>query len=259
MRKTITATLLILLTTLVSCGTFCNAGKKGKSQHYTVNGVSFKMVAVEGGTFTMGSAEGAAGAEKDEFPAHKVTVDDFYIAETEVTQELWVAVMGSNPSGYTDDALLPVESVTWVDCQNFINKLNELTGNSFRLPTEAEWEYAARGGKYSKNNFYCGSDTLANVGWYKDNSGERPQKIKQLAPNELGLYDMSGNIWEWCNDWYSDYIAEETKNPKGAEEGRTRVVRGGCWLMDENICRPADRSSAAPRGSGCIVGLRLAM
>ena len=259
MKNIITVALPILLITLVSCCTLHCTTKKENSRYYTVNGVKFKMIAIDGGTFVMGSEESAEGAEKDEFPAHKVTVDNFYIGETEVTQELWVAVMGNNPSGYTDDALLPVESVTWVDCQNFISKMNELTGTTFRLPTEAEWEYAARGGKHSKKSIYSGSDTLANVGWYKDNSGARPQKVKQLAPNELGLYDMSGNIWEWCNDWYAEYSAGEAKNPQGAEEGRTRVVRGGCWLMDENICRPADRSSAAPRGSGCIVGLRLAM
>ena len=257
MKNIIPTLLLSLLLATISCSTISNNGKI-KYKNYTVNGVEFRMIAIDGGTFTMGSAEGAAGAEKDEFPAHKVTVDNYFLAETEVTQELWTAVMGNNPSGYTDDALLPVESVTWVDCQNFIGKLNELTGASFRLPTEAEWEYAARGGKHSKGYIYCGSDTLAHVGWYKENAGERPHKVKQLAPNELGLYDMSGNIWEWCSDWHAEYSADDANNPQGPQEGRTRVVRGGCWLMDAPICRPADRSSGAPRGGGCIVGLRLA-
>lgn len=255
-RNLFIVTLGILLVTLVSCNTL-NKGVNIKS--YTVNGVTFKMIGVKGGSFSMGSAEGAAGAEKDEYPVHKVTVGNFYIAETEVTQELWTAVMGSNPSGYTDDAQLPVESVTWFDCLDFIEKLNELTGATFRLPTEAEWEYAARGGLYSKGFLYSGSDTLANVGWYKDNAKERPQKVKQLAPNELGLYDMSGNIWEWCNDWLGDYTAEEVDNPQGAQEGRLRVMRGGCWLVDAVLCRSADRCSGAPRGGGCIAGLRLAM
>ena len=259
MKKTTIATLTLLLATLASCVTVSHKERKENPRNYTVNGVTFKMIAIEGGTFTMGSAEGCPGAEKDELPAHKVTVDSYFLAETEVTQELWTAVMGSNPSGYTDDPQLPVESVTWDDCQNFIGKLNALTGASFRLPTEAEWEYAARGGKRAKNHLYSGSDTLSTVGWYKENAGERPHKVKQLAPNELGLYDMSGNIWEWCNDWYTDYSADEANNPQGPQEGKTRVVRGGCWLMDAAICRPADRSSGAPRGCGCIVGLRLAM
>ena len=245
----------LLLLVLVSC----SGNKDVNVKEYTVNGVKFKMIAVEGGTFVMGSAENAPGAESDEFPAHKVTVGNFNLAETEVTQELWMAVMGNNPSGYTDDAQLPVESVTWVDCQQFISKLNEITGDSFRLPTEAEWEYAAKGGNRSKGYLYCGSDTLANVGWYKDNAEERPHNVKLLAPNELGLYDMSGNIWEWCSDWHGNYTAEDAIAPQGAAEGKTRVVRGGSWLVDAAICRPADRSSGAPRGGGCIVGLRLAL
>lgn len=244
----------LLLFVLVSC----TDNNKVNVKEYTANGVSFKMIAVDGGTFIMGSPENAPGSESDEYPAHKVTVSSFYLAETEVTQELWTAVMGNNPSGYTDDAQLPVESVTWDDCQQFIAKLNEITGDSFRLPTEAEWEYAARGGNCSKGYLYCGSDTLANVGWYKDNSEERPHKVKQLAPNELGLYDMSGNIWEWCSDWMGDYTAVDAVDPQGAAEGRSRIVRGGSWLVDAAICRPADRSSGAPRGGGCIVGLRLA-
>lgn len=237
----------------------CIKDKHIDYKYYTVNGVEFKMIAIKGGTFSMGSVKGAFGAEDDEYPQHKVTVSDFYLAETEVTQELWTAVMGNNPSGYTDDAQLPVESVTWDDCQRFLTELNKLTDGAFRLPTEAEWEYAARGGNCSKGFLYSGSDTLANVGWYKDNANERPHKVKQLAPNELGLYDMSGNIWEWCNDWEGQYPSEEVVNPQGPQEGRARIVRGGSWLVDAAICRPADRSSGAPRGGGCIVGLRLAL
>ena len=244
----------LLLLVLVSC----SGNKDVNVKEYTVNGVTFKMIAVEGGTFVMGSAENAPGAESDEYPAHKVTVGNFNLAETEVTQELWMAVMGNNPSGYTDDAQLPVESVTWVDCQQFISKLNEITGDSFRLPTEAEREYAATGGPPSKGHLPRGNHTLANVGWYKDNAEERPHKVKLLAPNELGLYDMSGNIWEWCSDWHGNYTAEDAVDPQGAAEGKTRVVRGGSWLVDAAICRPADRSSGAPRGGGCIVGFRLA-
>ena len=249
----ITTAALCLSALLVGCTQSTNIKK------YSVNGVDFNIVSVEGGTFTMGSAEGAEGAEKDEYPAHIVTVDNFGIGETEVTQELWKAVMGNNPSGYTDMSQLPVESVTWFDCQTFIEKLNELTGEKFRMPTEAEWEYAARGGKHSKGYIYSGSDTLSLVGWYKENGGERPQPVKMKRPNELGLYDMSGNMWEWCSDWYDTYSADAQVNPQGPSEGRSRVVRGGSWLIDAPLCRPADRSFGAPRGGGCIVGLRLAM
>ena len=263
MKKSIFITFLgLLLTVFASCSVVSKATKERASivsKSYTVNGVTFKMIEVKGGSFMMGSAQDAFGAESDEFPMHKATVDDFHIAETEVTQELWLAVMGSNPSGYTDNAQLPVESVTWFDCQNFIEKLNQLTGEKFRMPTEAEWEYAARGGRNSKGYLYSGSDTLAIVGWYKDNAEERPHKVKQLVPNELGIYDMSGNIWEWCSDWQADYTAEDAINPQGPEQGRTRIVRGGSWLVDAAVCRSADRSSGAPRGGGCIVGLRLAM
>lgn len=249
----ITTATLCLSALLVGCTQSTNIKK------YSVNGVDFNIVSVEGGTFTMGSAEGAEGAENDEYPAHIVTVDNFGIGETEVTQELWKAVMGNNPSGYTDMSQLPVESVTWFDCQTFIEKLNELTGEKFRMPTEAEWEYAARGGKHSKGYIYSGSDTLSLVGWYKENGGERPQPVKMKRPNELGLYDMSGNMWEWCNDWYDTYSTDAQVNPQGPSEGRSRVVRGGSWLIDAPLCRPADRSFGAPRGGGCIVGLRLAM
>ena len=250
-----TATLLVLLATLVSCNTLNNSVN---SKMYTVNGVIFRMIEVKGGSFSMGSAEGAADAEKDEYPVHKVTVDNFYMAETEVTQELWVAVMGSNPSGYTDDAQLPVESVTWFDCLDFIEKLNELTGATFRLPTEAEWEYAARGGQRSKGFLYSGSDTLANVGWYKDNAEERTQKVMQLAPNELGLYDMSGNVWEWCSDWYGSYSSSPQTNPEGPSKGEYRVLRGGSWDIYARYCRVDNRFYSTPGRRDNYCGLRLA-
>lgn len=247
------------LTIIIAAIAFTGCEKqKANISEYTVNGVKFNMIAVEGGTFAMGDTATAHGAEADEAPTHKVTVDNFKIGETEVTQELWSAVMGSNPSGYQDNPLLPVESVSWHNCQEFIKKLNELTGEKFRLPTEAEWEYAARGGKMSKGYLYSGSDSIGIVAWYADNAQNRPQPVKQKQPNELGIYDMSGNIWEWCHDIYGKYSSEECTNPTGPAEGHTRVLRGGCWLVDAPICRPADRSFGAPKSSGCIGGMRLA-
>lgn len=254
-KKIITTTLLCIGIILTGCNTNFNSSVK----KYTVNGVEFNMISVEGGTFTMGSTESTKDAEADEYPAHSVTISDFQIGETEVTQELWTAVMGKNPSGYNNDPQLPVESMNWFEAQSFIEKLNQLTGEQFRMPTEAEWEYAARGGNKSKGYLYSGSDTLSNVGWYKDNAEECPKPVKTKQPNELGLYDMSGNLWEWCSDWYGKYTPEESIDPQGPTEGHSRVLRGGSWLIDAPLCRPEDRSFGAPKGGGCIVGMRLAI
>lgn len=244
--------LSIVLVIITACNT------KESKKEFTVNGVTFTMVNVEGGTFTMG-ANDEPGCQDNEKPEHSVTVDDFLIGETEVTQELWNAVMGNNPSGFKNSPLHPVESVNWFECCDFIAKLNELTGENFRMPTEAEWEYAARGGNKSKGFLYCGSDSIADVAWYKDNSENITHPVKEKQPNELGLYDMSGNVWEWCNDWFGEYSAEAVTNPTGAQDGRNRIMRGGSWLIEPALCRPADRDSGSPKGGGCIVGLRLAL
>ena len=168
---------------------------------FEVNGVKFRMIAVEGGSFMMGATpEQGDDARENEKPAHKVTVDDFFIGETEVTQKLWFAVMGNNPSYFQDDeGNRPVENVSWNDAQVFVKKLNEITGQQFRLPFEAEWEYAARGGKKSTNKKYAGSDNLDEVAWHVDNAGSQTHPVARKLPNELGLYDMSGNMWEWCD------------------------------------------------------------
>ena len=225
----------------------------------TVNGVSFKMVAVGGGTFTMGAtSEQGSDAYSDESPTHSVTLSDFAIGETEVTQELWKAVMGSNPS-YFSGTNLPVETVSWYDCQTFISKLNNLTGKNFRLPTEAEWEYAARGGNKSKGYKYAGSHTLGDVAWYYGNSSSKTHPVKQKQANELGLYDMSGNVWEWCQDWYGSYGSSAQTNPTGPTSGYYRVIRGGSWISDARDCRVSSRGNTTPTNTYNFLGLRLAL
>ena len=224
----------------------------------TVNGVSFNMVRVDGGTFTMGAtAEQGSDAFSDEKP-HQVTLSTYSIGETEVTQALWQAVMGSNPSNFKGDQR-PVEKVSWDDCQTFIQKLNQLTGRKFRLPTEAEWEYAARGGNKSRGYKYSGSNTISAVAWYDDNSSSSTHDVKTKQANELGLYDMSGNVWEWCQDWYGDYSSGAQTNPTGALRGSRRVFRGGGWISGARYCRVAIRDYFAPDYRHHSLGLRLAL
>ena len=220
-----------------------------------VKGVSFDMIMVEGGTFTMGAtSEQGNDAFDDENPAHKVTLSDYYIGETEVTQALWQAVMGSNPSSIKGNSN-PVEFVFWNDCQKFIRKLNSLTGRTFRLPTEAEWEFAARGGNESKGYKYSGSNSIDNVVWYDGNSSA----VKTKSPNELGIYDMSGNVYEWCQDWYGSYSSNAQTNPKGPSNGSDRVLRGGSWDYNARHCRVSDRNHCSPRYSCSNYGLRLVL
>ena len=227
---------------------------------FTVNGVSFDMVKVEGGTFTMGATAEQTGVFGDEKPTHQVTLPSYYIGKTEVTQELWQAVMGSNPSNFTGTNL-PVEKVSWDDCKTFIAKLNALTGKNFRLPTEAEWEFAARGGNKSRGYKYCGSNTLSDVAWYVDNSDNKTHPVAAKAPNELGIYDMSGNVLEWCNDWYSSsyYTSESQTNPTGPDSGSSRVRRGGSWNSSENTCRVSYRGNNTPSFRYNYLGLRLCL
>lgn len=192
-------------------------------------------------------------------PVHKVTLTKgYYIGETEVTQELWTAVMGSNPSCFTGNMQRPVEMVSFNDCQTFISKLNELTGETFRLPTEAQWEYAARGGNKSKGYIYSGSNTLDDVAWYSSNSSYTTHPVKTKAPNELGIYDMSGNVWEWCSDWYGSYSSAAQTDPTGPSTGSLRVKRGGSWNYNSLHCRVAYRYHNTPTGIDFHHGLRLA-
>ena len=228
------------------------------NQTFTVNGVSFTMIAVEGGTFQMGAtSEQGSDAESDEKPVHSVTLSDYYIGETEVTQELWTAVMGNNPSYYKGNNK-PVEQVSWNDCQKFITKLNQLTGKNFRLPTEAEWEYAARGGKKSLGYKYSGSDIAGVVARYEGNSGSKTHDVKTKQANELGIYDMSGNVYEWCQDWYGSYSSSSQTNPTGPSSGSYRVYRGGSWYGSAGRCRVSYRNYY-PIGSNNYLGLRLSL
>ena len=204
--------------------------------------------------------EQGSDAEDDEKPAHSVTLSSYYIGKTEVTQELWQAVMGNNPSRFKGNRK-PVECVSWDDCQTFISKLNSLTGKKFRLPTEAEWEFAARGGIKSQGYKYSGSNTLGDVAWYEENSGDTTHDVGTKSPNELGLYDMNGNVWEWCSDWYGDkyYSSSPSNHPTGPSSGAYRVLRGGSWYSIANLCRSSDRGGSTPVDRGDNMGLRLCL
>ena len=227
---------------------------------YTINGVSFEMIRVEGGTFTMGATEEqGADAYSYEKPAHQVTVSDYFIGKTEVTQALWVAVMGKNPS-YNKGEELPVEQVSWDNCQEFIKKLNASTGKKFRLPTEAEWEYAARGGSKSRGYKYSGSDNIDDVAWHSGVSDGKTHEVGTKSPNELGIFDMSGNVWEWCSDWYGNYSSSNAQiNPKGASDGYRRVDRGGSWMYNARLCRSSARSSFDLNCYSIEIGFRLCL
>jgi formylglycine-generating enzyme required for sulfatase activity len=217
-----------------------------------------EMILVEGGSFDMGCTSEQQDCWEDEQPVHRVTLDSYFIGKYPVTQALWRAVMGTNPSYFKGCDQCPVEQVSWKDVQDFIRRLNERTGQNYRLPTEAEWEYAARGGNKSRHYMRAGGNMIDDIGWYESNSGKKTHPIGQKLANELGLYDMNGNVWEWCNDWYKAYSASAQTNPKGPATGSRRVVRGGSWDVEPQFCRIAIRSYVSP-GSGLInVGFRLA-
>ena len=223
------------------------------------DGISIEMVKVEAGSFDMGATPEMKKPYDWEKPVHRVTLtNNYYIGKYEVTQALWQAVMGSNPSYFKGDDL-PVEQVSWNDCQDFISKLNAMTGKRFRLPSEAEWEYAARGGKKSRGYQYSGSNTLGDVAWYYGNSGPKTHAVGTKQPNELGIYDMSGNIWEWCQDWYDSYSSSPQTNPTGALSGSDRVYRGGSLDDSAGGCRTSYRGYYTPDCRYNNLGLRLVL
>jgi formylglycine-generating enzyme required for sulfatase activity len=265
--------LLIILVMIVAWKKPANAASP-KSQIVRVGNVVFKMVYVEPGTFTMGAISDEDYDER-EHPSHKVTLTKgYYIGEAEVTQSLWETVMGNNPSesiGRNN----PVDNVNWNDCQAFISILNSITGGNFRLPTEAEWEFASKGGNLSKGYIYSGSNHADDVAWYIVNSGDTIQKdkiiiftednnnrtheVKSKKPNELGLYDMSGNVSEWCEDGYAEYPSENLYDPKGVSTSKKRVKRGGDFKTRSRSCRNTHRYGSEPEFCIYSSGFRLVM
>jgi formylglycine-generating enzyme required for sulfatase activity len=210
--------------------------------------IEVEMIYVRGGTYTMGSTENSS---------HQVTLSDFYIGKYEVTQAQWKAVMDDNPSHFKDDNL-PVENVSWNDVQEFILELNRKTGKQYRLPTEAEWEYAARGGSQSRGYIYSGSNNVNEVAWLSENSDSKTHPVGTKQANELEIYDMSGNVFEWCQDWYATYSSDSQTNPEGPFSGSDRVNRGGSWGGNAGSCRVADRYNNSPGLRSDALGFRLA-
>ena len=239
----------------------------GSDMTFNVGGVGFKMVRVEGGTFTMGcTSEQGNDCDSDEKPAHSVTLSNYYMGETEVTQALWKAVMGEEPTnngGWTSEYgrgdSYPAYRVSYADVQEFIHKLNAATGWTFRLPTEAEWEYAARGGSKSRGYKYSGSNSIGDVAWYYGNSGGQTHPVKGKRANELELYDMSGNVREWCSDWYGSYGSGSQTNPQGPSTGTHRVYRGGGWDHYAEYCRVSNRDRNSPTNCYDFLGFRLVL
>ena len=241
-----------------------------KNYTETVNNLNIEMIAVQGGTFTMGcTPEQRDDCRDSEKPAHQVTVSDFYIGKYEVTQAQWTAVMGTTVRQQTiknspimsivgEGDNYPMVYVSWEEAQEFISRLNTLTGKQYRLLTEAEWEFAARGGNKSRGYKYSGSNTLENVAWYYENSNDDIHPVGTKSPNELGIYDMSGNVYEWCNDWYEDYSSNAQTDPRGPYSGSYRVFRGGCGSSVANNVLVSDRSGGTPDSRRSLLGFRLA-
>ena len=217
------------------------------------------MVLVRGGTFWMGcSGVHNSNCYDNEKPMRNITVSNFHIGKYEITQKQWVKVMGANPSKFKGDNL-PVENVSWIEVQEFISRLNKMTGKKYRLPTEAEWEYAARGGAKSEGYLYSGSNNIYDVAWMSENSGGKTHPVGEHKPNELGLYDMSGNVWEWLNDWSGAYKDTPQTDPKGPDVGQKRIGRGGAWDSPKTACRVSCRGADSPGNRDPNCGFRLAL
>jgi len=252
---------------------------QGKNYTVAVNGVKLEMVYVKGGTFRMGATEEQlSDADDVEKPAHQVTLSDYYIGKFVVTQGLWKAVMGSNPSTFQKGDNYPVESITWDGIQTFLTKLSQQTGKKYALPTEAQWEYAARGGNGGDQFVYAwcgggavafsgtlareatkysGSNNIDEVAWYDGNSGETTHPVGMKKPNALGIYDMSGNVLEWCSDWYGSYSSRAQTNPAGPSSGSYRIVRGSGFGNNAINCRVSSRGRISPKGRYVDVGFRV--
>jgi formylglycine-generating enzyme required for sulfatase activity len=235
------------------------AEKERQRQEQIARELNIEMVFVQGGTFTMGcTPEQGDDCWSWEKPTHEVTLSDFNIGKYEVTQAQWKAIKGDNPSINKGDNL-PVEEVSWDDVQEFLRKLNQKTGKQYRLPTEAEWEYAARGGSKSRGYKYSGSNTLSEVAWFGDNSGYKTHPVGGKKANELGIYDMSGNVWEWCSDWYGNYGSGSQMNPKGQSSGSDRMFRGGSCGRSVGYCRVAYRLYDSPGFRYALLGFRVVL
>ena len=223
----------------------------------TVDPFEGQLVLVKGGSFKMGDLFG--DGNREEKPVHPVTVSDFYIGKFEVTQSQWESVMGSNPSHFQGCPNCPVERVSWMDVNDFLEKLNELTGKNYRLPTEAEWEYAAKGGNKSNGYRYSGKTNINFVAWYSGNSGNKTNPVGQKEPNEIGVYDMSGNVWEWVSDWFGYFTDTPVDNPIGSENGEFKIVKGGGWFGYTGGSRVSCRGSDEPVNKRSYIGFRVAL
>lgn len=237
-----------------------NSGySQGGNQDFTEDawGINMKMIWVEGGEFMMGCTSEQSGCYDDEKNVRRVTVDGFYIGMLEVTQSQWEKVMGTNPSNFRGSNL-PVETVSWEEAMEFCRVLSNKTGKTYTLPTEAQWEYAARGGKKADGTKYAGSNMIDAVAWYSDNSGNCTHPCGTKRANALGIYDMSGNVLEWCKDWYSsNYASYDTNNPTGPSSGSSRVDRGGSWSSGAGYCRVALRGNHSPGYRNHYLGFRV--
>lgn len=255
MRTKLTLLILSACLILVSCGN--NEPKDDENTRtFSIDNVKFRMKRVEKGTFSMGATSEMENPWDEEKPVHTVNIThDYWMGETEVTQALWETVMGKNPSEFKDPQI-PVNNINWDDCHAFISKLNEQTGMKFRLPTEAEWEFAARGGNLSNHTQYSGSANAEEVAWCNT---DEPEAVATKKPNELGIYDMTGNMWEWCEDYSGDYSAEIQTNPTGPASGYDRIYRGGGFNVRAWYGHISYRGFAAPSKKQNDLGLRLAL
>lgn len=254
--------LISLLTMLLNLSAL--AQSNDAAQDSILKQIAANMVLVETGTFSMGcTAEQGKDCTHWEKPEHLVMVSSFYIGRFDVTQAEWDAIMGkdNNLSMHKNCPKCPVDDVSWHDAVEFTNRLNQLTGKKYRLPTEAEWEYAARGGNKSKGYKYAGSNDPDRVEWYDGNSKDTTHPVGYLQPNELGLFDMNGNVWQWCSDWYDEryYLTRPAYNPKGPDRGTTKVIRGGSWVNFARVCRVSYRIGTLPSKRFRNDGFRLAM